>query len=285
MIRVGQKGLTLIELLIAIAIFGLIAGGATALFSASINANTQGDSRYGLYREGLMIMERLTGRVRRCSFLHIPNAHNTTRDILAVSGFYNEDGDNYFNDALFPRIDEDPGFDMTGDSAPGIKNIDDDGDSATDDGAAGDDDEDGIIDEDPMDGLDNDDDDLVDEDFTNDASNDAKAGIQGMDDDGDGSVDEGNVKDDDEDGFFEEDPLNPLVYFLESGTSTFKVKEASSGQVTILSTQVSTFQATWEAPDRILITLTLTGDDGTSVTFEEYVYVENTYQRIGKRVK
>ena len=80
----GEKGLTLIELLIAVTIFGLIAVGATALLSASLGFHEYGDKRYGLYREGLLIMEHLTNRVRRCTFLLIPNAHNTTRDILAL---------------------------------------------------------------------------------------------------------------------------------------------------------------------------------------------------------
>lgn len=229
MIRVGQKGLTLIELLIAIAIFGLIAAAAAALLSASLNANTQGDSRYGLYREGLMIMERMTGEVRRCTFLLIPNAHNDVRDILAFSGFVNEDNDFYFDDdPLFPRIDEDPKKQMT---------------------------------------------------------DDGKSGIEGVDDDGDGQVDESGQDDDDEDGLVDEDPLNPVIYSYDGGTSTLQVSDTYSDQTVVLSTRVSTFQVTWETPDRILITLTLTGDDGEGVTFSEYVHIENTYQRIGKRVK
>jgi prepilin-type N-terminal cleavage/methylation domain-containing protein len=290
MIRVGQKGLTLIELLIAIAIFGLIAAGAAALLSASLDANTQGNSRYGLYREGLMIMEHMTGEVRRCTFLLIPNAHNTTRDILAISGFYNDDDDNYFDDTLFPRIDEDPGNDTSGDGEPGIALMDDDGDGSTDEGGQSDnDDEDGATNEDPWDGKDNDGsggDGNVDEDPPEDANNDGAPGIKGMDDDGDDSVDEGATDDDDEDGrSSSEDPLNPILYTFNSGTNTLKKSVPHIGQTVDLSTRVSAFQATWETPDRILITLTLTGDDGEGVTFSEYVHIENTYQRIGKRVK
>ena len=291
MTQLDEKGLSLIELLTAVTIFAIIAVGATGLLSTALDSSSYGDKRYGLYREGLIIMERLTGQVRRCTFLLIPNAHTPTRDILAVSGFTNDDGDNYFNDPLFPRIDEDPGNDMSDDAAPGIASIDDDGDASTDEVAAGNenDDEDEAINEDPWDGKDNDadgGDGNIDEDPPEDANNDGAPGIMGMDDDGDGSVDEGATEDDDEDGRpGNEDPLNPLLYFWESGNSTLKEKDTNSGQTTVLSTRVTAFQATFETPDRVLITLTLTGDDGEIVTFSEYVYVENTYQRIGKRVK
>jgi len=279
MIRVGQKGLTLIELLIAIAIFGLIAAGATALLSASLDANTQGDSRYWLYREGLMIMERLTNGVRSCTYLFIPNAHAPTRDILAFSGFVNEDNDFYFGDPLFPRIDEDPKKQMTDDDKSGIEGVDDDGDGQIDESGPNDDDEDGLVDEDPLDGVDNDGDGNIDEDTDDDAN------IAGMDDDGDGSVDEGDDKDDDEDGSVNEDQATVIVYSFDSGTNTLQASTPYNGQTAVLSTRVRAFQATWESPDCILITLTVTGDDGESVTFSEYVHIENTYQRIGKRVK
>ena len=285
MMRMNERGFSLVELLVAIAIFGLIAAGTGGLLSATLNSHDIGNARIDLYQEGLMIMERMTGEVRRCTFLLIPNAHSTTRDILAISGAYNDDGDYYFDDTLFPRIDEDPGFDTSGDLGVGIKNIDDDGDSVVDDGGTGDDDEDGDSDEDPLDGLDNDSDGLVDEDLGNDTSDDSEPGIQGMDDDGDGSVDEGLDKDDDEDGSFEEDPLNPIVYTFNSGTNTLTKSVPHIGQTIDLSTHVSAFQATFEAPDRVLVTLALTGEDGEIVTFSERVYLENTYQRIGKRVR
>ncbi len=274
-----ENGLTLVELLMAIAIFGLIAAAATTLLSQSLNANTDGDARYGLYREGLLIMERMTGEARRSTFLLIPNAHTATRDILAISGNVNEDNDYYFGDPLFPRIDEDPKKQMTDDAKSGIIGLDDDGDGSTDEGDKDDDDEDGLIDEDPLDGIDNDGDGNIDED-TGDDSN-----IAGMDDDGDGSIDEGDAKDDDEDGTINEDPLNPVIYSYDSGTSTLQVSDTYSAQTVVLSTRVSAFQVTYEAPQRILITLTLTGDDGESVTFSETVHLENTYQKLGKRVR
>ncbi|MFC1824064.1 type II secretion system protein J [Thermodesulfobacteriota bacterium] len=277
--RINERGFTLIELLVALAIFGLIAAGATSLLSASLDAHTQGDARYSLYREGLMIMERLSGQARQCTFLLIPNAHKPTRDILALSGFVNEDDDYYLSDTLFPKIDEDPKKQMTHDDKSGIQGLNDDGDAQIDEGDMNDDDEDGLNGEDPLDGVDNDGDGNIDED-THDDSN-----ILGMDDDGDDDVDESLGNDDDEDGTDNEDPLNPIIYSLVSGTRTFQVKEVYSGQTKVLSNRVSAFEATWEAPQIILITLTLTGSDGESVTFSEYVHIENTYQRLGKRVR
>ena len=232
-------------------------------------------------------MERMVRNVQTSTFLLIPNAHNTTRDLLALSGSVNDDDDYYFDDALFPRIDEDPGSDINNDSGPGIANIDDNGDSIVDGTGSGDDDEDGVNDEDKLDGEDNDGDGLVDEDFTNDTTNDGQAGVLGMDDDGDGSVDEGNFKDDDEDGSFEEDPLNALVYQFDSNAKT--LTEFLSGttplQTVQLSSHVSGFQVSFGTPECLLIELTLLGDEGEIVTFTEYVYPRNMLQKTGKRVK
>lgn len=279
MTRLNDRGFTLIEMLVVLSIFALIAAAATSLLSTSLVSYAQGNARYGLYREGLMIMERLTSQVRRSTFLLIPNAHTTDRDILAVSGSVNEDNDYYFDDPLFPRIDEDLKKDMTDDDEAGIAGIDDDGDGQIDEGDKDDDDEDGLIDEDPLDGIDNDGDGNVDED-TGDDSN-----ISGMDDDGDGTIDEGDSKDDDEDGTINEDPVTVTVYSYDGAATTLRESTPYNAQTAILSTRVSAFQTTWETPNRLLITLTLTSADGESVTFSEYVHVVNTYQRFGKRVK
>ena len=285
MIRISEKGLTLIELLIALAIMGLIASAGTALLSASLQAHEHGDARSGLYQEGLLAIERMTGGVRACTFLLIPNAYTPVRDILAFSGSVNEDNDFYFDDPLFPRIDEDLGADMSLNNKSGIEMVDDDGDGMIDEGGVVDDDEDGLNDEDQLDGLDNDSDGNFDEDFANDNNADGEPGIAYMDDDGDGSIDEGIAKDDDEDGSFEEDPINAIIYSIVSGTSTLQASMPYNGQTTVLSTRIASFQVTCETPERILIELTLTGDDGESVTFSEYVCPRNTFQKTGKRAR
>ena len=281
----GEKGLTLVELLVAIIIMGMIAGAAMSLLSSVLQAHDRGGARGDLYREGVIAMERMTRGVRTCTYMLVPNSHNPVRDVLAFSGSFNDDNDYYFSDPLFPRIDEDPGSDMNGDGLSGIGLVDDDGDGVTDEGGTGDDDEDGLNDEDPLDGLDNDDDGMIDEDFTKDSNNDSEPGIEDMDDDGDGSVDEGNAKDDDEDGVFEEDPLNPVVYLYDSGTSTLREWVPHTGDTFDLSRHASSFQVSIEAPARILITLTLTDEQGNSVSFAEYVCPRNVWQKTGKRVR
>ena len=224
----GEKGLTVTELLVSFTIMGIIAVVATPLFSTCLDTYRGAYARSMLYHEGLMAMERMTGGVRRCTYLLIPNNHNPTRDILAISGFFNEDNDYYFDDPLFPRIDEDVSANMNDDNV---------------------------------------------------------SGIAGIDDDGDGSVDEGSNSDDDEDGLIDEDPLNPLIYSFDSSTNTLLERFPHTGKSVDLSTHVTLFRTTYEVPERILIELTLTGDDGEVVAFSEYVYPRNILQKTGKRVR
>ena len=296
--QLGKKGLSMVELLISFTIMGIIAVVATPLFSTCLDTYRVAYARSMLYHEGLLSMERMTGRVRRCTYLLIPNYHNTTRDILAISGFLNEDNDYYFDDSLFPRIDEDPGNDMNNDGYSGIFNIDDDGNGAIDEEPAdSDDDEDGNANEDKLNGIDNDNDGNIDEDLHQDTNSDNASGIGGIDDDGDENVDEGSRWDDDEDGLIDEDSLNPIIYSFDSDTNTLREIFSDTGQSVILSTHVTFFQVTYiyEAPPTestakdsrilILIELMLTGDDGEVIEFSEYVYPRNTLQKTGKRVR
>lgn len=290
-----RRGITLVELLVSLTIMALVGAAAAAALHTCLQAHRFSDQKSELVQEGILAIERMTSGVRSCTYLLIPNSHNTTRDILAFSGAVNDDGDYYFDDPLFPRIDEDPSDDVNDDGKPGIENYDDDGDGTVDEDAINlkDDDEDGSQDEDPLDGVDNDSDGNIDEDSDTDANSDNDPGIQGMDDDGDGTVDEagaGGKKDDDEDGSFGEDPLNPVVYSFDSGTNTLREALPSTGATVDLSTHVSGFSVTYETPDashepRVVISLTLTADDGTSVTFCEYVYPRNIVQKCGKKVR
>ncbi|MGD8344711.1 MAG: prepilin-type N-terminal cleavage/methylation domain-containing protein [Desulfobacterales bacterium] len=284
--RFDHKGLTLVELLFATAILGIIAAAAIPLLSVLFESHKNGSARFQLYHEGLIAMERMTDGVRRSTYLLIPNAHSPTRDILAFSGRINDDDDYYFNDPLFPRIDEDTAFDMDEDGVHGIAGVDDDGDGFIDEGFGNSDDDEGsFADEDPLDGVDNDGDGNIDEDISADSNADGAPGIAGIDDDGDGQIDEGEVWDDDEDGTIAETGLFPVVYRFDSGTNTLRESIPKLGQATDLSTHVTSFQVNYEAPGKILIALTLTGDDGESITFTEYVYPRNTFQKTGKRVK
>jgi len=275
----SEQGMTLVELLLAITGMAIISAAATFFLNSALDIEVQGSYRSELYREGLFAMEKMKEGVKRSTFFLIPNAHSPTRPLLAISGTINEDNDFYFGDPLFPRIDEDPKKQMTDDGQSGIIGVDDDGDTLIDESGQNDDDEDGLDGEDPLDGIDNDGDGNVDEDTHDDAN------VAGMDDDADGSIDEGDDKDDDEDGVVNEDPLNPLIYSYDSATNTLTESNFSTGESTVLSSQVTFFQVTYEAPQRILIELTLTGEDDSTIQFSEYVYLENTFQKLGKRVR
>ena len=283
----NEKGLTLLELLISIAILAIVVGSATLFTSTSINTQRQGTARSKLYLEGLLAMERMGSGIRRCTYFLIPNAQGPKRDILAFSGKVNEDKDFYFNDPLFPRIDEDPDHDMNLDDKPGIRGLDDNGNGFVDDGGGKeDDDEDLSKNEDMLDGVDNDGDGNIDEDFNRDANGDNRPGIAGIDDNGNGLVDDGvDREDDDEDLSKNEDPLNASIYMFDSGSNTLRELFPHTGETTDLSQHVTFFQVTYEAPERILIELTLSGNDGENVAFSEYVCPRNTFQRTGKRVR
>jgi hypothetical protein len=148
-----------------------------------------------------------------------------------------------------------------------------------------DDDEDGVYNEDRIDGEDNDGDGNIDEDPPADVNGDGAPGIKGIDDDGDGEVDEGSYYDDDEDDSLDDSGIVTEIYRFNSGTSRLLVEVPYLGVTNTLSEQVTSFQVSYETPERILIEFTLTGDDGKGVTFSEYVHVQNTRQRIGKRVE
>ncbi len=117
------------------------------------------------------------------------------------------------------RIDEDLPNDNHHDFFPGIMLIDDDGDGSVDEGTGwAEDDEDGTENEDPLDGLDNDGDGSIDEDPPTDNNGDGCAGICGVDDNSNGTVDGSGSDDDDEDGGGFDDAYDPVVFYLDNGT-------------------------------------------------------------------
>jgi hypothetical protein len=236
----------------------------------------------------------MTAGVRKTTFVAVPNGHSPTRDILAFSRLVNSDNDFYFGDPLFPRIDEDTD-DMYSFGSYGIKGVDEDGDGMFDEENFKDEDEDGFVEEDWLDGLDNDGDGTIDDEMIKDMNLDGAGGILGIDDDGDGQVDEGPaaaVSDDDEDGFKDEEDVLFAVYSYDSSINTLTEIHSDPNMgiynpapKVVLSDHVTNFEAFFEAPERIRITLELTGDEGESVTFVEYVYPRNTHQINGKRVR
>ena len=71
--------------------------------------------------------------------------------------------------------------------------------------------------EDPLNGIDDDGDGSIDEDPAADMNADGCAGVCGVDDDTDGTIDEGSVDDDDDYGQADEDWYDPLVSYLDNG--------------------------------------------------------------------
>ena len=282
----GHKGLTLIELVISISIMMIIAATAIPLLSTSLDVYSHGSGKSHLYQEGLHAMERITTSIRKSTFLNIPNAHNPTRNVLALSGIFDTDGDYYFGNSLFPSINEDLPADMNGDNKNGLAGIDDDGDGSVDEGGGDeDDDEDGQVNEDWLDGIDNDGDGNIDEDCGGDMNNDGAAGIKGVDDDADGWLDMSSSGDDDEDGSSSTTTgLIQMIYWVPSGT-TLREDNHYSGENRELSTHVTKFEVTFNSPGMILINLELTSDEGEKIEFTEYAYARNTYQRMGKKVR
>jgi prepilin-type N-terminal cleavage/methylation domain-containing protein len=280
----SKAGLTLVELLIATAVMAMLAVATTGLVSACLNAQKQGHSQGRLYEEAIAIMDRVTGSIRTATYVVAPNAHARTRALLMVSGTVNDDGDFYFGDPLFPRIDEDPKDDMNLDNESGVLGFDDDGDGRIDEEGDHDDDEDGVDHEDILDGKDNDGDGNIDEDLDNDATKDGKSGIAGMDDDGDGLIDEAETDDDDEDGTKDEDPLNETVYWIPAGT-VLRADVPSAGTQDVLSEHAKHFQITSQSPDRFLVELTLDDGDGNTIALRETACARNVFQKGGKRVR
>lgn len=128
------------------------------------------------------------------------------------------------------RIDEDWPADASGDGKAGVANIDDDGLGLFDVPLlhSQDDDESGTSlapenDEDPLDGIDNDGDGSIDEDTPADMNGDGAPGVAGIDDDGDGTIDEGAAADDDEDGTSDEDWLDIVAFYLSADTLYMRI--------------------------------------------------------------
>ena len=279
----GEWGFSLVEVVISVAIMGILSVGAVGLVQTCLQATAVEQESASLYEEGFLALERMRTGVKTCTWLLIPNAHNPVRDILAFSGTVNDDDDYYFGDPLFPRIDEDTGKDMNGDWESGIAGYDDDGNGWIDDGDdREDDDEDNHKNEDNLNGEDDDGDGNIDEDTKNDMNGDGIPGVKEMDD-GDGE------EDDDEDGAKNEDPLNETIYVYDDGAGTL-TEILPDGTTGILSSRITDFRVIYETyryykHPRIEISLTLTGDDGESTTFSEFVFPENTVQPCGKRVR
>jgi prepilin-type N-terminal cleavage/methylation domain-containing protein len=244
-----QRGLSLIELLIAVTLAGILIAGMQGLVGLALNAESSTRARNDSLQQGRFAMRLMVKSVRMTRRLMIPLGENpntvyseSERDVLAVTmdptldrdkdGWADANNDKDYldinnngnRDAGEPeRVDEDTQGDMTNDNKSGIILIDDDGDGNVDESPVSDDDEDSLFNEDKLDGIDNDNDGSIDEDMGHSMRESGASGILGFDDDYDGSIDEGDGKDDDEDGSQGDDWLDPVVYFLNGTTLVQRV--------------------------------------------------------------
>jgi hypothetical protein len=289
--RSSESAFTLVELVLTLALTSLIVTATVGLLRISLRAETAYDEENALQQEGLLAMEKMSAGVKKSVFLLIPNSARPTRGVLAYSDLTNADNDFYFDDSAFPRIAEDAPGDITADGFAGIKGFDYDGDGTLNEGNADNDDEGAIKDDDPLDGADNSPDGDIDEDPPGDANNDGASGLIGFDDNGDNFTDNGDPQDDDEDGRSDCDPVVPVVFVYNSARKTIEQRASNNVLIGDLCTHVTGFtavyqwDATWASSPGVLLTLTLTGDDGKTYTFTEYSYPRNLMQRCGKRCR
>jgi len=243
----NQQGMSLLEIVISVAIAGMLMAGISSVISGAIDAQRSTRAQNEALQQTRFALNRMVTAVSKTRYLMIPLAENpatawaeSQRDVLAVTldptldrdqdGWADANNDKDFLDVNNngtrnvgepERIDEDTSTDNTNDGKPGIIGIDDDNDGVVDEGNSNNNDEDAMDFEDPINGIDDDNDGSIDEDYKNDMNGDDAPGVMGVDDDMDGSIDEGGAGakgNDDEDNLQDEDWLDPVVYYLNGTT-------------------------------------------------------------------
>lgn len=287
----AQRGLTLVEILLSVTVAALLLAGITGVIRTALDTENVARKNHDQWQELRFAMQRMVDAVAKTRRLMIPLGENpatawleSERNVLAVTldptldrnkdGWADANNDkdfldvnqNSLRDAGEPElIDEDVGTDNTYDGKPGIKGIDDNGDGIIDNSSSNDNDEDGSNLEDSQGDVDNDgnfDDDgdgAVDEDIDKDMNRDGKPGISGVDDDFDGTTDEGSSDDDDEDDLDGEDWFDPVVFFLNGTTLMQRIPNINS-----VNGQQYTHYVVAENVSQFLVKR-LPGNDGASV--------------------
>ncbi len=188
-LRHGRAAFSLAEMIVAVAVLSTIGLSMGLLFSAGLSVHEAAADQDHMCRAANMALLRMKTFGRESNRLFVPNVKAPSGQSLAFASMIDDDGDGLYN--------EDPPGYVDGPKSSGIKGLDDDGDGVVDEGAAGDDDEDGKVDEDPINGIDDDGDGAVDEDAGADIDQ-VKGATAQPDDDGDGKANE--------------DPYQPIVY-------------------------------------------------------------------------
>lgn len=293
-------GFTLIEFLLSLAIGGLILGALGGVVGQALETRQSMERANELAVMGQFAMQRMVRAVGATNRLMVPMADRAASAwpenireetvppsapppgstlasaVLAVALPHHADldGDGVpdADNDRDGRIDEDLPNDIHLDYASGIIGIDDDGDGSTDEAHTYNDDEyGGFNNEDPVDLVDDDFDGSVDEDPPSDMNGDACPGRCRVDDDGDGTIDEGAIDDDDEDGFSDEDWVDPVVFHLAGDTLQERtpvpwdvtgdsIVDGRDYLVSAIAENVSRFRVARVAPainGRVLVELTL----------------------------
>ncbi|MEW5801004.1 MAG: prepilin-type N-terminal cleavage/methylation domain-containing protein [bacterium] len=274
---IGNSGLSLLELLVAVSIISLLAGVTSQVLVTAVESWNYSRQQSEAMHNACWALDHILSKVRPSMRLLLPfkgSGPGYPSQVLAFSAMVDTDADGL--------IDEDPGADVTGDGAPGISGIDDDGDGDIDETTSSDDDEDGFrffwwwqVNEDPMDGQDHDGDGYRDEDPGGDINDDGYSGVSGKDDNGNGQIDERNTGDDDEDGLIDEDPVEYWVYYLDPNSNL--MERYCTGQAEILLEGVTIFQVTRIESGTISgvsLTLGVTTSNGEEVRIESQVYLK-----------
>ncbi len=208
----SETGLTLVELLTAVTVLGIMGLVLFSITHATLRSSSFAENRNEVNEAGRVALDRMVQTIQATTRVLLPfevaALDTSVAHILSVANGGDDDGDG--------RIDEDS-YDVYEDGVgAGLPGVDDDDDGSVDEGSPWDDDEDGVYDEDPLDGRDNDGDGRIDEDWGYDMNGDGAPGVVWIDDDADGWVDEGSFSDDDEDGYVDEDPIWPIAYYVET---------------------------------------------------------------------
>jgi len=224
-------GFSLLELLVTVAVAGVLMAGLAGVVGQTLAQWAYAGGRQELLRQGHYALERMVDAVAATQRLLIPRVDDpltghdeSLRDVLALTldPALDRDGDGYAdadNDRDL-RVDEDIPADNNRDGGPGIVGLDDDGDGVVDEGvmpaAAEDNDEDGQLSEDWVDGVDNDGDGTVDEDLPKENFNSA-SGAGAVDNDGDGQA--------------HEDWLDTVAFFVRADGTALMERSPNPGAV------------------------------------------------------
>jgi prepilin-type N-terminal cleavage/methylation domain-containing protein len=229
-------GFTLLEVLIVLAFAGILVVATLGLVTPALESFHYSQARNDLVMQGNFAMEQMIDAVTKTRRLLLPLADNpatsqdeSRRNLLAVTldpqidrdqdGYADANNDRDFFDTNgnfirdgdeLENIDEDIPPDNTNDGYPGIIYIDDDNDGETDEwwdngDMYTDNDEDGQMREDHIDGTDNDGDSSIDEDIPK--ENDQAGG-------------DAKTYDNDGDGLKSEDWLDPVVFYVSDDGTT-----------------------------------------------------------------